>query len=243
MRKKRGYKREPESNLLRDYKLFAIACEGGKREPNYFRTFRYISPRITVDIIDDIVSDSEMNTINSNKSAPKWVLDRAVRYIDKEGLSNEDDLWFVIDKDRWSDSQLREIADYCDLYPNWHIAISNPCFEVWLYFHKKCNKPKPNELVSCNDFKNGISEFTPGGYHPLKYIPDFNQAIENAKTNDSNIDHFLPNTNETKLYKLGEVLIEYIGKNDFNDFLKGKLNQLIEKEKYKRIESEKKHKH
>jgi hypothetical protein len=35
MRKKRGYKREVE--LVRDYKLFAIACEGGKREPDYFK--------------------------------------------------------------------------------------------------------------------------------------------------------------------------------------------------------------
>ena len=34
MRKKRGYSREVE--LVRDYKLFAIACEGGKRESEYF---------------------------------------------------------------------------------------------------------------------------------------------------------------------------------------------------------------
>ncbi len=42
MRKKRGYTREIPTELIRDYKLFAIACEGGKREPEYFRLFEQI---------------------------------------------------------------------------------------------------------------------------------------------------------------------------------------------------------
>ncbi|MCY1635771.1 RloB family protein [Marinifilum sp. D737] len=226
MRKKRGYKREPELALLRDYKLFAIACEGGKREPEYFKTFRYISPRVAVDIIEDIVSDSEMTVVHDNKSAPKWVLDRAVKYIDKEGLSKEDELWFVMDKDRWSESQLREIAMYCEEYPNWHIVISNPCFEVWLYFHK--NKEKPNPTISsCNNFKNALSTFTPGGYHPLKYIPDFMQAIDNARENDTSEEFFIPNLKETKVYELGQVLIEFIGVSAFNIFIENKLPKMI----------------
>lgn len=114
MHKKRGYKRETPVELVRDYKLFAIACEGSKREPEYFRVLRYISKKIAVDIIEDIVSDEEALSINPNKSAPKWVLDRAVKYIEKEGLNDDDDLWFVMDIDRWSEEQLREVASYCD---------------------------------------------------------------------------------------------------------------------------------
>ena len=33
--KNRGYKREIPQKLVRDYKLFAIACEGSVREPEY----------------------------------------------------------------------------------------------------------------------------------------------------------------------------------------------------------------
>ncbi len=231
MRKKRGYNREPEQALLRDYKLFAIACEGGKREPGYFRLFRYISPRVTVDIIEDIVSDEEMNLISSNKSAPKWVLDRAVKYIEKEGLSDEDELWFVMDRDRWDENQLREIADYCQIYPNWNIAISNPCFEVWLHFHKRKDKP---ESTTCNQLKHDISNFTKGGYHPLKYISDLQAAIDNSRNNDNNKDFFLPNENETKVYLLGEVLVEFISVKNFTDFLDNRLGKLFEKEKRKR---------
>src|ERR1700748_2604146 len=134
MHKKRGYKRETPIELVRDYKLFAIACEGGKREPEYFKVFRFLSKKIAVDVIEEIVNEDEALSINPNKSAPKWVLNRALRYIEKEGLSDEDELWFVMDVDRWKVDQLREIANYCDQYSNWHIVLSNPCFEVWLYF-------------------------------------------------------------------------------------------------------------
>ena len=85
LHKKRGYKRETPIELVRDYKLFAIACEGRKREPEYFKVFRFFSRKIAVDVIEDIVSDDEVLGINPNKSAPKWVLERALKYIEKEG--------------------------------------------------------------------------------------------------------------------------------------------------------------
>jgi len=224
MRKKRGYKREV--GLVRDYKLFAIACEGGKREPEYFKIFRLMSNRIAVDVLGDYATDGEVSTGYSNKSAPKWVLDRALKYIEKEGLNDEDDLWFVMDVDRWSVEQLRQIADYCEQYPNWHIVLSNPCFEVWLYFHKKSNiNISPSN--SCNDFKSEISTFEKGGYHQLKFIPSINDAINYAKAADSDKNYFLPNIKVSKVYQLGEALIKVIGKNGFDQFIKNKLPDLI----------------
>jgi hypothetical protein len=227
MRKKRGYKREME--LVRDYKLFAIACEGGKREPEYFKVFRFVSNRIAVDVIEDVVSDEEILNVNPNKSAPKWVLDRAIKYIEKEGLSDEDDLWFVMDIDRWSDDQLREVATYCEKFPNWHVVLSNPCFEVWLYFHKKANISK-SLSKSCNDFKKEISLFEKGGYHPLKFIPNFLDAINNAKAADNDKLHFLPDIKVSKVYELGETMIKVIGKKGFDDFITQKIPMLIKQE-------------
>jgi len=61
MRKKRGYQRDTPKELVRDYKLFAIACEGGKREPDYFGLFEYMSRKVTVDIIEDKVSERELS--------------------------------------------------------------------------------------------------------------------------------------------------------------------------------------
>lgn len=216
-RKKRGYDRETPVELVRDYKLFAIACEGNKTEPQYFHLFRYMSNKIAVDVIEDIVSDDEVNSINPNKSAPRWVLDRALRYVEKEGLSSEDELWFVMDIDRWKDSQIREIAQYCDHTPNWKLVLSNPCFEIWLINHFK---KLINENVTCKELKNEISTLIKGGYNPLKIIKHLPEAIENSKSVDADINHFYPVKGTTKVYQLGEALISIIGINDFNTFLK-----------------------
>jgi hypothetical protein len=226
MRKKRGYKRETPVELVRDYKLFAIACEGSKTEPSYFNVFTHLSRKIAVDIIEEIVSDEEIQTKLTNKSAPKWVLERAIRYIEKEGLSDEDELWFVMDVDKWDKKQLSEIASYCEKYPNWHIVLSNPCFEVWLYFHKKADIKK-SVSKTCQDFKHEISKFDKGGYHPYKYIPLLPDAIKNAKIADIRSDHYFPGIKVTKVYQLGEAIMKVIGVNDFNTFVENTLPELI----------------
>lgn len=228
MRKKRGYQRDTPLKLVRDYKLFAIACEGGKREPEYFRLFEHISRKVTVDIIEDKISTQVLKHKYETKSAPKWVLDRAVKYIEKEGLTDEDDLWFVMDKDRWTNEQLHTIADYCNDYPNWHIVISNPCFEVWLYFHKKSKLPESN-ILSCKTLKTAVAELEKGGYHPYKFISALPKAILNAEKADTNGTYFLSNPGETKIYQLGKALIQVIGKNDFETFLQTKLIELSKK--------------
>jgi hypothetical protein len=220
MRKKRGYKRDTPEELKRDYKLFVIACEGGKTEPKYFELFKYISSRVAVDVIDEVIKDEELE--NKNKSAPKWVLDRAMKYIEKEGLSKEDELWFVMDVDRWSVDNLHEIFLYCNENKNWNIALSNPCFEVWLYFHKKSDFSN-SKSSTCRDLKNEISTLEIGGYSPNSFIPDLKFAMKHSENNDSNKNYYFPKKMETKIYELFESLMNKVSKDDFISFI-NKLN-------------------
>lgn len=230
--KKRGYNRDTPIELVRDYKVFAIACEGGVREPQYFNVFQYLSSKIKVDIIEHSVSDTEMQQKHENKSAPKWVLDRAMRYIEKEGLLDEDDLWFVIDTDRWSNDQLKELADYCTQHNNWHLVISNPCFEVWLYFHKKADISISNS-TTCEHFKYEISTLEQGGYHPYKFLPYFQDAITNAKAVDATPQYFMPNLKETKVYQLAESILTQVGVNAFDSFIQTTIPKLIQEDMVK----------
>lgn len=78
-RKKRGYKRLVDKK--RDYRLFAIACEGSVRERDYFERFEVLSTRISVDLISDI--DEFGNVTISSNSSPEHVLRRAQVYSDK----------------------------------------------------------------------------------------------------------------------------------------------------------------
>jgi len=229
MRKKRGYKRDTPRDLVRDYKLFAIACEGGKREPEYFKLFEYLSRKIKVDIIEERLTQENLNPDQGTKSAPKWVLQRVVSYVEQEGLIDEDQLWIVMDVDRWKEDQLREVALYCDQHPNWHFVLSNPCFEVWLYFHKKANIIGSTSM-SCRDFKEEISRLEGGGYHPLKFITSLEDAIANSKVADNDKNHFIPNTTGTKIYQLAEAILEIVGNNEFNEFVDKTIPKLIQVE-------------
>lgn len=70
--KQRGYKREmPER--LRNYKLFAIACEGKRLNRNISICSNIFQKKIKVDVIEDYVSEDEKYREHEYKSAPHWV--------------------------------------------------------------------------------------------------------------------------------------------------------------------------
>jgi hypothetical protein len=223
--KKRGYIRDTPEELVRDYKLFAITCEGGKREPEYFKVFEFLSRKIKVDVIENWMTDNEKQLRLEDKSAPKWVLDRAMKYIEKIGLIEEDDLWFVIDKDNWSDAQIRQLAAYCDDYPNWHLVISNPCFEVWLFFHMKADIAS-SDSKCCADFKTEITSFDRAGYNRFMFIERFQDAIANAKANDSDTNHYLPKWKETKVYQLFDAIVAKVSNVEIKEFISVKVPEL-----------------
>lgn len=231
--KNRGYKyqRDTPDELVRDYKLFAIACEGSVREPQYFKLFQYLSKKIKVDIIEEKTLENEDPNIHT-KSSPKWVLDKAMSYINNNNLLEDDELWFVMDVDKWSLEQLRALALYCKKHKNWNLVLSNPCFEIWLYFHKKMDI-QSSLSTTCKEFKTEISLFDASGYDRFKYVQDVLLAVENAKKNDSDTKHYFPKPKETKVYQLVEALIKICPKADFQAFLEFKIPELIEKRKAK----------
>ena len=108
----------------RDSSLIVIATEGSKTEKQYFECFR--GARVQV----------EMLPSEGGRSAPRWVLNRLDRYRREFQIAAQDALWLVIDRDRWEERDLSEVASEC-LRKDYHLAVSNPCFEVWLYLHLK----------------------------------------------------------------------------------------------------------
>ena len=112
---KRGYVREiPDDELKRDYRLFAIACEGSKREREYFQQLEGISRRVIVEYIKDEEYEKDP------PSSPQHVLRRALEYAEKVDLNDEDSVWLVMDVDRWGGKALNEVHDECSRRQNWH---------------------------------------------------------------------------------------------------------------------------
>lgn len=206
--KVRGYTRDVPQEKVRDYSLFAIACEGTEREPDYFRLFDG-TDRIKVDIIED-----------GEGSAPSKVLARVADYISENQLNAEfgDSLWCVIDKDKWPQEQIEELHSFCNQKENRHLVISNPSIEIWLLYHKLANLTSLN-ITTAQDAKRALDGIEKGGYYYIKYLPLMMKAIENASHADTNPDGYMPELLQTKVYQLGKALYDRMGKVRFDKFV------------------------
>ena len=123
---------------------------------------------------------------------------------------DDDVLWFVLDVDKWKRESIQELIDACEKDNIWHIAISNPCFEVWLLYHLEENL----DVIGDNlKHEVHLRTQTTGKGIPANFCPKVVTATENAKKNDSAPSQIFPNHKQTKVYLLAEQLIEKLGKN------------------------------
>ena len=202
----------------RDYRLFAIACEGSVRERDYFERFEVLSTRISVDLISDV--DEYGNIVISSKSSPEHVLNRAQVYANNTNLVSGDQMWIVVDVDRWPDEQLSVLAQEC-YSRGWNLAVSNPCFEVWLCYHMETVIPDENKERESAFFKSHLSTLTIEGYSPDVYAPLAFVAAENARAKDLDPMLRIPPYKVTHVYRLMDELQQYTSKQEIELFVNG----------------------
>lgn len=105
-------------------KLFVIAVEGVKTEPQYFVIFNAQQSVIRVNCLK-----------GSHGSSPLQVLKRMEDHLSQERLKSSDEAWLVVDKDQWTDEQLNQLHAWAQKRDNYGFALSNPKFEYWLLLH------------------------------------------------------------------------------------------------------------
>ena len=114
---------------FRDATLFVIASEGDVTEPRYFNGLkdRWHSSRIHIEV---------MRRDDATTSSPVSVLGSLDQHATTYHLRNGDQLWLVIDRDSqsWKLREMAAVARACQ-QKNYHLAVSNPCFELWLLLH------------------------------------------------------------------------------------------------------------
>lgn len=198
--KSRLYERKPPE---RDATLFIIYCEGSKRESQYFKYFKEISSRINLEVVE---ADSQSN------NSPLGLFDHACSDIDgnasgfpvKYELDEGDQVWFVIDTDSWGAS-VSTVRSRCETRKNWFVAQSNPCFEVWLYYHFFSEFAGNLRLNTCPEWKNHVHASIPGGFdsrkHPLLIAEAIVHAETHVRTTGTDVSH-----GSTEVFKLGKEL-------------------------------------
>lgn len=121
-RGRRSFKRPLGERRYR--KLYVIAVEGVKTEPQYFSLVSNLQAVVHVTCLKD-----------KHDSAPPQVLRRMTKHLREQNLRNSDEAWLVVDKDSWTDPQLRELHQWSLKAGNFGFALSNPNFEYWLLLH------------------------------------------------------------------------------------------------------------
>lgn len=193
-----------------------MAFEGNHTERIYFEALKE-SIRFKNDIIYLHLLNRQHNDTNS---APNHVFNKLKREAsDRYNFEAQDELWMIIDKDKWKN--IPQIVAQCDKLSNMHVALSNPCFELWLLLHiKNINDYKKTELEKITENKkNGNRTYLElkiieilGAYNksnpkPELYLPTVNYAIEQAKLLDSNLEDY-PTGLGSHVYKLVDCLIQ-----------------------------------
>jgi hypothetical protein len=186
---------------VRDTNLIIIATEGKRREQHYFTMDLFTNnKKIQIQIIPAF----------DNKSSPKDVLNKLHEYASEFQFDENDQFWLVIDKDRWDKAGLYEIISLCN-YSNYRVALSNPCFELWLLLHfRKVNELELTENMSCTDIKNifnpQLAERDEGSYEATfaRWIP---HALQESPKLDNHPKAPLPDCPGTRVYRLVEQLI------------------------------------
>lgn len=189
--------------VLRDARLVFIAAEGEKTEKQYFESTIFRSTRVQVKVLET----------KNGESSPRHVLRRLREFVRETDLEPDDQLWLMVDTDRWPDEQLAEVcADALRIRGDTRLAISSPCFELWLYLHLDEWTAGPISL--CRGIKDAIRSLL-GSYNEsnleLEHFQDgVADAITRAESMDVDPDSRWPENPGTHVYKVVEAIYELL---------------------------------
>lgn len=154
-------------------KLFVIAVEGAKTEPQYFAIFNNQQSVIRVNCLK-----------GKHNSSPLQVLRRMEDHLKKEALKKSDEAWLVVDRDQWTDGQLAQLNGWSQAAENYGFALSNPKFEYWLLLHFEDGAG----IASSQDCSDRLKRHLPDydkGIDPRKFPRQtIDEAIRRAKQRD-----------------------------------------------------------
>jgi hypothetical protein len=200
----------------RDAKLIIIVAEGSNTEKKYFDDLvdAYAALNIHVEVLNRIDAGPD----------PKTVLKALDHFREQYSLrSGYDELWLVIDVDRWPKKQLSEAGSLC-AQKKYGYAVSNPCFEMWLLLHlKSLDEYLEKDLQEFRDNKrpnsrhartrlelelvNLLGSYSKRNPDTSKFLKNVNTAIERAKALDKHPEQRWVNDLGTRVYLIAETIV------------------------------------
>jgi len=178
-------------------RLFVIAAQEGELTQAYFSIFRSGQRgRYRLKLLNNPAS----------KSRPSDVLQRLIDYERSEKPGPNTEYWAVIDREAWSPAELDAVSGEIAKRENYHLALSNPCFELWLWLHLKPNRPFADRHDCQRSLCREWPELAKGDYDDAKLMQHMLSACERAKELDVTLDAKWPDEQATWVYRLVERL-------------------------------------
>jgi hypothetical protein len=196
-----------------------ILCEGVGTEPDYLEFFTNLSSNLQ---LITIKPEHGTDPLKLMERAREVLLDdfRAYTLDYLQG----DSVWFVIDTDTWErEGKIDRLREFCrqqnnlikgkydeaKTYEAWKVAQSNPCFEIWLYYHHFSRRPEKEEVENYTSFKAYVDSLLAGGFNNHTDPRLLAKAIDNAEANFISENEKV-GAYSTEMYLLGKEIISFV---------------------------------
>ncbi len=193
----------------REAKSIYIFSEGAKREYQYFEYFRELDSRINIEVYK-LHPHEDNSPLGLLRIAEKCVLKTENNPNPKYNFIEGDEVWIVLDIDKDRDEsrlpQIEDVQERCVELENWNLVRSNPCFEVWLYYHLHSKKPDIDDDEKCSEWKCFINSSIKGGFDSRKHPIFLETAAKNAKNNYW-LENNNPDIGSTEVFYLADTIV------------------------------------
>ncbi len=193
MRKPRKFKRP--LGTRRYNKIFIVAAEGDKTEPQYFRLLNSINT--------SVIHFKCLKNLHG--SSPKQILKIMKDHLRANILNNRDEAWLVVDKDDWTDVQLNDLVAWTKEKKNYHLALSNPKFEYWLLLHFEDGTGLKSSYHCSKKLEKHLPKYNKD-IQENKISPRIHKAVSRAKKKDTPRCKTWPQKNGSTIYRLVEQI-------------------------------------
>ena len=171
MSKTRELRKKFNRNLKQKTNIY-ISCEG-KTEKTYFESLN--------SIYKDVLIKAKYN----KRTSAIDVVNNFNILFQNEDIDDDDLKFCVFDKDSNTQEQLNQ-ALIISNQQNIQILFSNPCFEIWLYWHFESSRRNKtsHELKNYMQYKDGFSNYMNDLYIAMKLQDNLQQAITISKNSE-----------------------------------------------------------
>ncbi len=88
-------------------------------------------------------------------------------------------------------------------------AVSNPCFELWLWLHLRDNRGFTDRQQLKRELKRIMPDFDGSSYDAAVFIATAADAVARARQLEQNPQHAWPRNQSTRLYLLVEKILPH----------------------------------